>query len=503
MKKYICITLLAATALIFSACGNLLDEQSQSEVIPRTTEDFSELLIGSAYPDGTLDIGIISYMDDDCQQFLTYSNNDTWSGTVYYPDQFAGTTDAVNPAPYYQWQPYESDLNGYQEEINTSAASTIYYQFYSKIKGCNAVLDEIDGAIGSDEQRNRVKAEALAVRAFLYFGLVNLYGEPYNYNKESLGVPLKLDASLSQEPLTRATVAKAYEEVILPDLLESAKLMDPLKILRKNNRINQPAIHILLSRVYLYMERWQDAIDEVNKALSQGAVLFNLVTNYDPNASVPSGPYYFSYSADPEIEWLIGGTTRRQSSAYMPGCADELRKLYDPQNDLRWEMYKLHSGQWDNDNTFVINKPYGSQQFSQFVRTSEAWLNKMEAEAMLGKDAAAMKDLNDFRKTRVVGYVDENLSGDALLTAIKNERRKELCFEGHRWFDLRRWGMPEIHHVYQDSRVSDGGHKYDFVLRHNDPMYTLPFPAICIRSNSGLVQNECRNGANRVGTLIN
>ena len=210
-------------------CGcSFLQEESQSEMIPRTTEDFSELLLGSGYPDNNgPNISILEYLDDDCAQMLNYSNSMTdWNTgevTVFPSDYYAGNEQTVTVAPYYQWQPDMCDFNGYQERINENASETMYYQFYQKIKGCNAVLDLIDTAIGSDEQRDRVKAEALAIRAMLYFQLVNIYGEPYNYNRDALGVPLKLDANLSNEPIARSTVAQAYEDVIVPDLVEAAR----------------------------------------------------------------------------------------------------------------------------------------------------------------------------------------------------------------------------------------------------------------------------------------
>ena len=48
---------------------------------------------------------------------------------------------------------------------------------------------------------------------------MNIYGEPYNYNKEALGVPVKLTADLSEDPVKRETVAYVYEEVVLKGLL--------------------------------------------------------------------------------------------------------------------------------------------------------------------------------------------------------------------------------------------------------------------------------------------
>ena len=145
-------------------------------------------------------------MDDDCAHFLTYTSQWDPEGTVE-------TANAITQFPIYSWQPTLADYDGYDSEINTTASSTTYAQFYSKILGCNAVLDYIDEAIGTQEDRDRVKAEALAVRALLYFQLVNIYGEPYNHNKDALGVPVRLISDLTEKNIERSTVRYVYEEV--------------------------------------------------------------------------------------------------------------------------------------------------------------------------------------------------------------------------------------------------------------------------------------------------
>lgn len=492
-------TLTAISVLVLASGCDFLKEESQSEVIPRTTEDFSELLIGSGYPDTYgPDMSVLSYLDDDCAQMLNYKNTD-WSTMLPYPeDYYAGNQQTVTVAPYYQWQPDMFDFNGFQERINENGSETMYYQFYQKIKGCNAVLDLIDSAIGNDDQRDRVKAEALAVRALLYFQLVNIYGEPYNYNKESLGVPLKLDANLSNKPIARSTVAEAYEDVIVPDLVLAAQLMDPLEYVEDNYRVNQPSIHILLSRVYLYMDKHQECTDEAEKAMEFGIRLMNMTTEFDAS-TVPYTYNPLDYT-NPEVLWVFGGNTREENPGYKPGLKPEFNALWDQQNDVRYTMYKLGPGEYDSDNTsFVIRKPYGGSSLNQNIRTAEAYLNRMEAEALLGNDGTALDLLNEFRRTRIIGYADVSLSGDELLEAIRTERRKELCFEGHRWFDLRRQGMPEITHEY---RAEQGGETYVYTLEHNDPMYTLPFPSCLLEQNKALVQNESRNGAARQGTPV-
>ena len=138
MKNKIFILGAIMGSFVLGSCGDFLEEESQSEVIPKTTSDFSELLLGTGYPDeSTPNFSFLSLMDDDCAHFLTYASPWNPEGTVE-------TANAITQFPIYSWQPTLADYDGYDSEINETASSTTYAQFYSKILGCNAVLDYID-----------------------------------------------------------------------------------------------------------------------------------------------------------------------------------------------------------------------------------------------------------------------------------------------------------------------------------------------------------------------
>ena len=66
------------------------------------------------------------------------------------------------------------------------------------------------------------------------------------------------------------------------------------------------------------------------------------------------------------------------------------------------------------------------------------------------------------------------LTGDALKTFIKNERRKELVLKGNDGFDLRRYGMPQIVHRWGEQV---------YTLKQNDPSYTMPIPDAVLIKN--------------------
>lgn len=455
--------LFIAIGLSLSGCSKFLEEKSQDEVIPKTAVDFKELLMGSGYFPNEEPNAFTYYMDDDVEFFIEYENG-----------LLLGSSAAKISLPSYTWQPTFDDINGLGEYINDNPANVAYAKYYKWIMGCNAVLDNIDNAIGTQQEIDRVKGEALAVRALYYFRLVNLYGEPYNHNRSSLGVPLKLHSGMEEVSMERATVEKVYENIVA-DLKEASRLMDPLVITRKDFHINQPAIHILLSRVYLFMENWEGAIAEANKVFEKGGRLYNMTEGVIPIN-------YLTYE-NPEIEWLFGGNPQANQSTYIPSreflasfSADDMRARYG---------FSLVSGGYSLINK--LHKPINVPSLIQTLRSSEAILTRAEAYAISNKLTEAMGDLNELRKNRISGYIDENITDkDALIAAIRDERRKEFCYEGFRWFDLRRYGMPSIMHRYQHEK---GESIVYYKLEEKDPMYTLPFPNSLLLRNPGLVQN--------------
>ncbi|PWV56406.1 RagB/SusD family nutrient uptake outer membrane protein [Chitinophaga sp. S165] len=462
-----------AGLLTLSSCSKFLEEKSQSEVIPKTAIDFRELLIGSGYMDNSEPMNFLYFMDDDVDFFLEYDND---------PSNVVGTYEAQLNYLWYTWQPKLADRNGVGELIAEDPSATAYAQYYTRIMGCNAVLENIDKSIGTQQEKDRVKGEALAVRAMYYFRLANLYGEPYNHNPQSLCVPLKLTSGIVATPLEQATVADVYE-LVVHDLQEASSLMDPLPIMRKDYHINQPAIHILLSRVFLYMEKWKESVAEANKVFEQGGKLVDM-TSLDEHSGT-----WLTYN-NPEVEWLFGGNTQPNQSTYVP--AVKFLSTFD-RKDARFSVgFSLQ-----NTGVSLASKLPTGLDLAQTLRSSEALLNRAEASVQLDDLGTALKDLNDLRRKRIEGYVDEVISDKAaLLQAVRDERRKEFCYECFRWFDLRRYGMPEISHRYQHDL---GESVLQYKLKEGDPMYVLPFPTSVILRNAGLKQSVSGQMPDRVG----
>jgi len=129
-------------------------------------------------------------------------------------------------------------------------------------------------------------------------------------------------------------------------------------------------------------------------------------------------------------------------------------------------------------------------------RLSEIYLNYAEACAALGEDGEALVYLNKVR-TEKGGLPALNASGEVLKERIRHERRIELCFEGHRYFDIRRWGIPEVGSVNARgiviNRQTDGTFRYGFQIVQErkwvNSFFYYPIPRTEIQKNPTIQQN--------------
>ncbi len=140
------------------------------------------------------------------------------------------------------------------------------------------------------------------------------------------------------------------------------------------------------------------------------------------------------------------------------------------------------------------------------LRSAEAYLIKAEAAAYLGQENEARTAVNDLRVKRYsssYGGYKIISSGEELIQEIRDERRRELCFEGQRWFDLRRYCvnsvLPESHEIkhtftyYQDRESAKAVQRVRYTLEPYDEAYTLPIPYEVIEFNTGMEQNKRPN----------
>lgn len=151
---------------------------------------------------------------------------------------------------------YNNISNGYRTD-------DFWTPGYQAIVGCNKVIELTPE--GESVEKDQLVGENYYLRAYAFFEMVNVFGRPYVQGRSNLGVPLKLTTDVNDLP-DRNTVGEVYDQVVA-DLLKAETLMT---INKSNSYATKEAAQALLSRVYLYMEENQKAIDYADKVISSG-----------------------------------------------------------------------------------------------------------------------------------------------------------------------------------------------------------------------------------------
>jgi hypothetical protein len=423
-----------------------------------------------------------------------------------------------NATPIFTWDPAMFDSTQTTDITNLLGVNS-WKIYYGKIKGCNVVLDYIGEVSGTEKEKEALKGQALFLRGFYYLKLVMLYGQPYNGvgidPATSPGVPLILSSQVTDEIQGRNTLAEVYSQ-IEKDLLEAAELLRNSFVPGNTYRAGHLAAYTLLSRLYLYMNRDQDMDNVIlyaNKVLAEKPGL-TFLTSYFTQAGFFNTAGIYDITLSQEVIWQYSGNPKGLTMFYtaaggaagvMPvfNVSQELVNLYEQgtgssnMGDLRYTawFYKTNPPQaWPyRSNKTGLNALYGDKG----MRVSELYLNRAEALARrykltgnMGDKDQALSDLNTLRQsrydTRNTSYIPVSITdADALITFCRNERRRELALEeGHRWCDIKRWGLSVTHRLIDANGVAT-----DYTLSSGSRMYALPIPYTAINRNYKLSQN--------------
>lgn len=361
---------------------------------------------------------------------------------------------------------------------------------YAAINEANLVLDQVGRGVqgATAAQLTRWEGEAKFLRALYYFDLVKAYAYiPTAIYTPGVtdqgGIPVVTEGIITLEPALsrqtpRSTIAQVYDQ-IYSDLNDAISLLTPTG--RGIQYGSSSAATALLSRVALYRGDWATAVAASTTALnsSVGRVLGpdNYVSGWRQSANPESMfevriqlaaeslgvnvSLQSSYTALLNLEnknsqggW--GDFIPNQTVLNFFGLAP--LQLANPATDNNnWDVTRnadVRAGLYTTGNTvrgagrqiectkFLSKNGFAFGDNIPVIRKSELHLNRAEANYQLGNAAEALTELNAFKALRGLPAVD--LSGQALLDEILLERFKEFAFEGHRFFDLKRYGRPII-----------------------------------------------------------
>ena len=520
--NYLKLIGLTACLFILSSCSDFLEEYSQDTYYVTSYKDLDELLIGDCYmpvhasapAPVTSNIGyFLHFMADEMEE----QNSAASTGNIAYDIQ-------GKVFGYYTWQQRVGQNETYTGFLKENETWTESYRLINVANNIIASVKEVPQVTTTDRLGAiRVNGEAHFLRAAYYFWLVNLYGKPYvpSTAATDLGVPIKVEEKINDVIYQRNTVQEVYDLIVNDLQVAENELAQTEKVQKTIYRADSTTVHLLMSRVYLYMQNWEMAAKYADKVLKARATLT------DMNGTTAASGFLSKESK--ETIFSMGGNDIPCNMNYFYQGFRVSHDLYDTyeENDLRksqwwwtWSDFigytKIAPGSTyeasaivpTQDDYYSTGYYYGWERHlcpvsDKFLyRTAEAYLNKAEAEAYAGNESEARKLLNTLRQKRYkAGTAYEvSASGEVLIKEIREERRKELALEGHRWFDLRRYMVCSVYpesksivhkYTFYTGRIdSNMTQTYVFELAPNDPAYTLPIPQEVIDFNTGMKNNE-------------
>ncbi|WEK18402.1 MAG: RagB/SusD family nutrient uptake outer membrane protein [Candidatus Pedobacter colombiensis] len=437
------VLILLACFGIISCKREWLDAKpDKSLVVPKTIADYQAFLDNTAF-----------FTNQACS-FAEMSTDDYY---VSYADWLAADMQGKN---VYVWAKYQ--LEG--------TANSDWNRCYARLLANNIVLEGISKITPIDIAYNNVKGTALFNRAYDTYILAQEFCKPYDAStsENDLGVALRLTGNLNDK-LIRSTVAKTYRQII--EDLKAARNLLPVTPLYKS-RPSLPAAYAMLARIYTTMEDYPNAKKYADSCLQ----IYNTLLDYNTLNTSASRPIPL-FNNEVILNWDNG-----VNLIILSGLVDPtLYSSYDD-NDLRKSAFF-------NSTTKIFKGSYnGSAIHFNGLAVDEVYLIRAECQARTGKTIAALEDLNTLLLKRFatgtfvpIAAVDEI---DAL-RKILIERRKELCYRGLRWTDLRRLNKDPRFAITLTRNLN--GEIY--TLPPNDLRYTFEIPQNEILI-TGLEQNQ-------------
>jgi hypothetical protein len=351
--------------------------------------------------------------------------------------------DIVLHAQGYGWFNADYQYTSIATATDLSRSERTWYYYYRTINNLNRILANIDAASGTQAEKDNIKGQALALRAYSYFYLVNFFQQTYKGNETKPGVPLYTEPTTEGKP--RGTVQDVYTQIV-KDLKDSEVLLTG-KTQTHKSHINVNTVQGILARVALQMEDYATARDYAKKA--RGTI-----------APMTAAQYNSGFSAISNPEWIWGLEVNvEQSTIYASyfshmdntaagyaglGSFKKITKaLYDqiPATDIRKAAFKAPgSGGTMPDYTILkFRKPSASSWNADYLllRAGEMYLIEAEASARLNDEPNAISVLNTLVKARNPAYVFVG-TGTALINEILLQRRIELFGEGFSLNDIKR-----------------------------------------------------------------
>jgi hypothetical protein len=483
MKKILNILFSALLFTTLYSCEDFLDLQPISNGIAVENQSSDSVLYKSASEAEAALAGVYGDFRNEYWELDYFVNGDAQSD-----DAYAG---ADNPSNF--------QIDDYNIDATNLNVTRDWGYLYSTIGKANLVIDNVDAVTDTlltATRKLEIKAEASYIRAFMYFQLVQLWGD----------VPLVLNSvsSFNLEILPmlfppRTPADSVYAQIIID--LETALPNVPVSTINKTY-VTKGAVNAVLAKVYATIEPhdWNKVSQYCDAVIAGPYSLLPEFPQLWDNAHENSEESIFEINYDGTsssgnwgVSMFLGFDWKKFN---IP--SNDLVKAFDDEGDIIRKaesiLFQDVSGKWSDSHWPQTSYPFiykyripdsPSPQNYIFIRLADILLLKAEALNELGDVNGAAVLVNQIR-TRVNLANTGAATKEAMRLAIEKERRLELAFEGHRYFDLKRTGRAID--VINNAKGPDGVTSLGYNLTPNRLLW--PIPQAEMDKNSKLIQNE-------------
>jgi hypothetical protein len=391
--------IIIVTLLIVSACSSDLDQSPPLEAAASSLTDFAGVL-NAAYFYHQASTTPLAVMGD-----------------------FRADNMLMAEEPYPAFDRFDADLAG--GDLVGQFFGPFYTNLYKSILSSNNVIENSTDAteIG----------EAQFLRALSYFKLVKVFGD-VTLNLSS--APSTSDLSI----LARQPASTIYSTVIIPDLQAAISALDNSGL--SSGRATQIAAQGMLGKVYMQLSDFSSAESQlasvVSGAASAGIALQENFADIFGEENDLNPEIIFATQQSSSIDdlygftlfpgWFSGGDTK----SLMPLDPDLVAAFDASPGDLRRDL-TIDADAMTGPKWGGLDQDWIELRFGDVILLYAEALNET------GNTAGALTELNKIRAR--AGLDDSTASSQGeVRSAIQDERRLELAFEGQRWFDLVRTG---------------------------------------------------------------
>jgi hypothetical protein len=399
-----------------------------------------------------------------------------------YNYQFANFLGNAMPAfgaDEFRYALSSTGFNEFRDDNLTPGNSyvrNLWSPVYNYIYQANAIVEGVNASNSlSTGVKKQLLGEAKFLRAFFYFYLVNYFGD----------VPLILTTDYkTNTSMPRTGAAEVYTSIIA-DLKAAQENLPAAYPSSERIRVNKAAATALLARTYLYQQQWSLAEAEASKVINDNQ--YELLSDLSKVFLKDSREAIWQIQT---VNKSTSGVNTWEGFNLVPASPtgrsyyhvyDEFLNAFEAGDKRKnnWiNSYTNASGTFFYPYKYKVRTASPVQEYTMVLRLAEQYLIRAEARAQQSNLAGARADLNVIRERAGLPDLPDNLSKEALLLAVEQERRIELFAEwGHRWFDLRRTGRA----LAVLSPMKPG-------LTATDLWYPIPLDAM--KTNPFLTQND-------------